>query len=83
MVQDTFGFLWIGTWDGLCRWDGFEFKRYFSDPNDQYAIPYSEVNNLAVDKNNDLWIVGKKLSRYDRENFFWLFDLYNSGIIKK
>ena len=29
---DRFGFLWIGTFDGLCRYDGYEFKTYRSEP---------------------------------------------------
>jgi len=65
MAQDKQGFLWIGTFDGLCRFDGFEFKRYHCDPNDSASLPYSEITGLAVDKNNNLWIVGKILSRYD------------------
>jgi ligand-binding sensor domain-containing protein len=68
IAQDHYGFLWIGTWDGLSRFDGFEFKCFYSDPNDSSSLPYSHINDIAVDKNNNIWVVGKTLSRYDRSS---------------
>jgi streptogramin lyase len=66
IAQDQYGFLWIGTWEGLCRYDGFEFKRYYCDPNDPSSLPYSHIMDIAVDKYNNIWVAGKTLSRYDR-----------------
>ena len=37
MVQDEQGFLWLGTIDGLNRYDGYEFKVYINDPADASA----------------------------------------------
>jgi ligand-binding sensor domain-containing protein len=34
ILQDSYGFIWIGTADGLNRYDGFEFKVYKNDPAD-------------------------------------------------
>ena len=34
ITQDKTGFLWIATWDGLSRYDGYEFKNYYHRPND-------------------------------------------------
>ena len=29
IAQDQTGFIWIATWDGLSRYDGYEFKNYY------------------------------------------------------
>lgn len=31
IVQDTLGYIWLGTWDGLCRFDGYHFEPYNQD----------------------------------------------------
>lgn len=56
ILQDSKGFMWFGTNNGLCRFDGYEFKAYKSN----YLNPQLLTNNLircmAEDKNNRLWI---------------------------
>ncbi len=34
ILQDQDGFLWIATWNGLCRFDGYEFQRMASKAGD-------------------------------------------------
>lgn len=70
--QDKYGFLWIATWSGLNRFDGYEFKAYYHIPNDTTSIPYFEITNLLVDSSNTIWIqAGGNLCRYNRstDNF--------------
>lgn len=54
-IQDNNGFMWIVSSEGLCRFDGYQIKTYYSDKS-----RYSPVNNrpalLALDSNNDVWI---------------------------
>src|SRR5215208_5786263 len=38
IFQDSLGYLWIGTQDGLNRYDGYSFKVYKHDPDDEYSI---------------------------------------------
>jgi len=66
IAQDKFGFLWIATWDGLSCYDGHAFKNYFHDPNDSASIPYFEIFDLCVDKENTVWVYASKLCHYDR-----------------
>lgn len=37
-LQDKFGYMWVGTINGLARYDGHEFKRYYNNPNDSTSI---------------------------------------------
>lgn len=72
ITQDKFGFLWIMTWDGLSRFDGFTFRNYLHDPNDTASLPYFMLHAMCVDSENTLWVLGEgNLSRYDRsaDNF--------------
>ena len=73
IVQDKTGFIWIATFDGLCRFDGYEFKKYYHQAGDMTSLPYFEIHSLCVDKDNNLWIVAGNigLSLYDRskDNF--------------
>jgi ligand-binding sensor domain-containing protein len=38
ILVDKNGFIWTGTINGLARFDGYEFKRFFSNPNDTSSI---------------------------------------------
>jgi signal transduction histidine kinase/DNA-binding response OmpR family regulator/streptogramin lyase len=56
LVQDHHGFLWVGTQDGLNRFDGYEFKVYRPDVDDPGAISDGMVTALALDGNGGLWV---------------------------
>jgi ligand-binding sensor domain-containing protein len=78
IAEDSTGFLWIGTWDGLSRYDGYEFKNYYHIPGDSASIPYFSILNLVVDKANNLWILTDRceIALYDRinDNFIKITD---------
>ncbi|MBN8677634.1 MAG: hypothetical protein J0M29_05370 [Chitinophagales bacterium] len=55
--QDTQGFYWLATLEGLVRFDGIRskvFKRRKSDPN---SVPFSNVSELRTDRKNRLWLL--------------------------
>lgn len=70
IVQDKYGFLWIGTKTGLNRYDGYEFKKYYYQPYNENSLPHNLIQTLFMDKeNNILWIgTYKGLSCYDYKN---------------
>lgn len=56
-TQDQLGFLWIGTNDGLCRYDGSKFKIYRHEPDNINSISDNYVQNLHFDLEGNLWIM--------------------------
>jgi ligand-binding sensor domain-containing protein len=55
ITQDKTGFLWISTWDGINRFDGYEFKNYYHKPNDPTSVPFFVVDKAVVDASNTVW----------------------------
>ncbi len=56
LAQDSEGFLWIGSSDGLARFDGTNFTLYRTDPADPESLPGNQVQALLVDRSNQLWV---------------------------
>ncbi|WP_286271810.1 EAL domain-containing protein [Thalassotalea hakodatensis] len=56
MVQDKDGFIWVGTDDGLNKYDGKTFKQYRFNSLDAQSLAGNSIRNLLIDSNNNLWI---------------------------
>ena len=54
--QDVDGFLWIGTQDGLARYDGTEMRTFRHDPNDLESLSNSSVNVIFEDSRGQFWV---------------------------
>ncbi|RPJ25395.1 MAG: PAS domain S-box protein [Chloroflexi bacterium] len=67
IFQDSKGYLWIGTQDGLNRYDGYSFKIYKHDPDDPNSISHNSILALEEDTDGYLWIGtwGGGLNRFD------------------
>jgi ligand-binding sensor domain-containing protein/two-component sensor histidine kinase len=56
ILQDKKGFLWIGTTNGLCRYDGSRFQIYKNDPSDTFSLSDNNVISLLLDTENRMWV---------------------------
>jgi ligand-binding sensor domain-containing protein len=67
LLEDALGFLWIGTADGLARFDGYEVQVYRHDPFDPEGMSNSTVMTLLEDRHGRLWVGTENgLLRLDR-----------------
>ena len=68
IMQDSRGFIWVGTENGLNRFDGHQFRVFFNDPVDSESISNNYVKNILEDSRGNLWIAthGGGLNKFDR-----------------
>ncbi|MCC5937100.1 MAG: response regulator [Lunatimonas sp.] len=66
-LKDRMGFMWMGTADGLMRYDGTNVVHFEHSPEDPYSIPHNTVNVVLEDSLNNLWVgTSQGLSIYER-----------------
>jgi streptogramin lyase len=75
VYQSKAGFLWIGTQNGLVRFDGKRYKNFFSDYTNPNSPSDNTISDILEDKNGDIWFCGfwHGLTRYNE----------STGIFKK
>nr|WP_319399979.1 two-component regulator propeller domain-containing protein [uncultured Carboxylicivirga sp.] len=56
IYQDTYGFVWVGTSDGLNRFDGYHFEVYRHNPIDSTSIVGNNIQCILETDNGDIWI---------------------------
>jgi ligand-binding sensor domain-containing protein/serine phosphatase RsbU (regulator of sigma subunit) len=85
LLQDSRGFLWVGTENGLSRYDGYEFVNYTHQPYDTNSLSNNCVNAICEDSQGILWIATNKgLNSYDiKRGIFtsYTYDSKNSSSI--
>lgn len=54
--QDRFGFIWVGTWDGLCRYDGQSFEVFRTRPGDTTSLLFNEIKDFAETNDSSFWV---------------------------
>ena len=71
ILEDSKGFLWFGTYDGINKYDGYELKTY-KNTIDNKLLTSNRVRVLSEDQNGNLWIgtdQGVTLYKYELEEF--------------
>ncbi|MCK5057615.1 MAG: hypothetical protein KAT34_13220, partial [Candidatus Aminicenantes bacterium] len=56
IFQDSHGFMWFGTQDGLNRYDGYKIKVYTTDPTDPSSLSSSHILSICEDNNRNIWV---------------------------
>lgn len=54
--QDTRGFMWFGTAEGLNRFDGYDFKVYAHNPQQPFSLAGEMITSVAEDAQGNLWL---------------------------
>jgi len=77
IIRDHEGYIWIGTWDGLNRYDGYSFKVYKSVPGDYNSLSTNRIAFLMEDQWGFIWVktYDSKVYRFNKltEKFEGLF----------
>ncbi|WP_299075236.1 EAL domain-containing protein [uncultured Paraglaciecola sp.] len=71
-LEDHHGFMWFSTYEGLSRFDGYEFKNYRHSNKDPYSLPNNLTVKLLLDSSGNLWVATKNgLAKYNplKDNF--------------
>jgi signal transduction histidine kinase/ligand-binding sensor domain-containing protein len=67
ILQDKRGFIWVGTSNGLNRYDGYNFVVYKNNPSDSASLPDNVVKTIFEDHDKQLFIgTETSLCLYDR-----------------
>lgn len=76
-MQDSYGFIWMGTNDGLNCFDGYDFKVYKKIYRDSTSLGNNQVQSLCEDKNKNIW-VGTSKGIYIFDYVLGTFRFFNS-----
>lgn len=69
IFQDSQNLLWIGTWDGLNRYDGNNFKIFRPEPDRQNSLSNQVILKVGEDHNGQIWILTMHgINRYDKDS---------------
>lgn len=68
MVQDHDGMIWFATWDGINRFDGYDFKVYKARKENEMRWSSNRVDHLQVDRHGDVWCItyDGRVFRFDK-----------------
>ena len=68
-MEDHLGFIWIGTENGLNRFDGTHFLEYRHDPEDSTSLNSNWITTIFEDSKQNIWVGTRSgLNRLDRQS---------------
>ena len=86
ILQDSKGWMWMGTSQGICRFDGYRFTVFKNDPDDSTSLKGNLVRVIYEDHKGQLWVGTENggLNKFDRgsENFIHLFYKNQPSLLK-
>ena len=72
IFQDSKGFMWFGTYDGLNKFDGNNFVNYENSPSDSNSLSHNYISAIVEDRFKNIWVGtsnGLNLYNRDKDNF--------------
>lgn len=68
IFQDSQNLLWIGTWDGLNRYDGSNFKIFRSEQDNKKSLSNQVILKVGEDKEGQIWVLTMHgINRYNKK----------------
>lgn len=55
IIQDSKGFIWFSTWNGLNKFDGYTFKNYKAYPGDGNTLTSNRLSYITPTQTSDIW----------------------------
>jgi ligand-binding sensor domain-containing protein len=85
IYQDRKGFIWLATWDGLNRFDGYQFTVFKPNLHDSNSIKGSRISSILEDESSYIWVgTYEALNRYDPSTHqfkqFYVKDEYGKNL---
>lgn len=69
LFQDSMGYLWIGTLNGLYKYNGYEIEEFQYNVFNDNSLPNNNINSILEDNHKNLWLGSESyLVCYDRAN---------------
>jgi len=73
IFQDSDGYMWFGTYDGLNRYDGYNFKVFRNRINDKKSLAFNTIYNIEGDSRKNIWVGGSNgVCVYNKKNATFL-----------
>lgn len=68
IYTDSQGFVWVCTWYGVSRFDGYTFKNYSTSPGDSSPLSHNRFLSVSEDSNGHLWfkVYNHHIYRFNR-----------------
>jgi signal transduction histidine kinase/ligand-binding sensor domain-containing protein/DNA-binding response OmpR family regulator len=54
--QDLFGYIWMGGFDGVIRYDSKKIVRFRHDPEADNGLPSDRITAIVIDRHNNIWV---------------------------
>ena len=56
ICQDDLGFIWLATWNGLSRFDGYEFYNYKTGNSSHIKNLHNRILDIVIDQSQNVWM---------------------------
>lgn len=69
LLEDREGYIWIGTFNGLNRFDGSRFITFKMDPDDPATLSNNVIHKMCEDSSGQIWLAtGSGICRYNKQD---------------
>lgn len=82
ILQDSQGFMWFGTWNGLCRYDGYKIELFNSESGNDHSLKNNFIYALSEDQFGNILIGTKEglyVYLYNKNEFRFINDLIDNS----